>query len=79
MTPRHARPTGHQRRDALLRAGVVVFGLGLVAAVVAVVPSILTGRSAPEPVVLLAGGLLPLGLGLALLALLRGARAARHR
>lgn len=55
----------------LVRLGAVVFGVGVVAVLVALV-AFLLGRNAPGWSALVAV-LLPVGLGLALLGLLRGA------
>ena len=61
--------------DALVRAGAVVFAVGAIAVLAVVVPFLLGhGHDAPLALDLLAL-LLPVGLGLALLGLLRGARA----
>lgn len=61
-----------------MRAGAVVFAVGVVAVVAAVVPSVLTGAPGRTTLVVLAGSLLPIGLGTALLGLLRAARTARR-
>jgi hypothetical protein len=61
--------------DALVRLGALVFALGVLAVLAVVVPFLLgAGHDAPLALDLLAL-LLPVGLGLALLGLLRGARA----
>ena len=58
-----------------MRAGAVVFLLGALAVLAVVVPFLLGhGHDAPEVLNLLAL-LLPVGLGLALIGLLRGTRA----
>lgn len=62
----------------MVRVGAVVFVLGVVAVVAAVVPSVVGNRSGPVVPVVLSAALLPLGLGLALLGLLRSARTARR-
>jgi hypothetical protein len=60
--------------DLLVRGGVAVFAVGLVAVVAVLVPFFLGhGHDAPEALNLVAL-LLPAGFGLALLGLLRGAR-----
>ena len=76
MTGRHAGglPLPGER---MVRAGAVLFGLGVVGVVVVVVPFLLGRDDAPLWTTLLAS-LLPVGLGLALLGLLRGARARRR-
>ena len=76
MTGRHAgapRLPGEQ----LVRAGAVLFGLGVAGVLAVVVPFLLGREDAPLWTTLLAS-LLPVGLGLALLGLLRGARARRR-
>lgn len=77
MTGRHA---GSTRRpgDRTVRAGAVLFGLGVVGVLIVVVPFLLGRDDAPLWTTLLAL-LLPVGLGLALLGLLRGARARRRQ
>jgi hypothetical protein len=60
--------------ELLVRGGAVVFAIGVLAVLVVFVPFLLGHRhDAPLPLDLLAL-LLPVGLGLALLGLLRGAR-----
>ena len=85
---RHVSAGGARPGDALVRTGAGVFVLGVVAVLAAVVPSVVTGQPGRVALVVLAGSLLPLGLGIALLGLLRAARtrrraarrpAARHR
>ena len=61
----------------MVRAGAAVFALGVVGVLLAVVPFLLGRQDAPSWTALLAS-LLPVGLGLALLGLLRGARAGRR-
>ena len=61
-----------------MRAGAAVFVVGVLALVVAVVPSVLSGDAARLAPVVLAGSLLPLGFGVALLGLLRAARTSRR-
>ena len=55
-----------------------MFLLGVVAVIAAVVPSVLSGQPGRVTLVVLAGSLLPLGLGIALLGLLRAARTGRR-
>ncbi len=62
-----------------MRAGAVVFIVGVVAVLAAVVPSVLSGQPGRVVLVVLAGSLLPLGLGIALLGLLRAARTGRRK
>jgi len=56
----------------------VVFVLGVLAVLGAVVPSVLSGRPGSTPLVVLSAALLPVGLGLALVGLLRAARSGRR-
>ena len=76
MTGRHA---DRQARpgEQMVRAGALLFGLGVVGVLASVVPFLLGRDDAPLWTTLLAS-LLPVGLGLALLGLLRGARARRR-
>jgi hypothetical protein len=69
--PRHAAPD--QPGGGLVRAGAVLFGLGVLGVLTVLVPFLLGRDDAPLWTTLLAS-LLPVGLGLALLGLLRGAR-----
>jgi VIT1/CCC1 family predicted Fe2+/Mn2+ transporter len=75
VTARHA--AGSAPGDRLVRAGALVFGLGVLGVLAVVVPFLLGRADAPLWTTLLAS-LLPVGLGLALLGLLRGARARRR-
>ena len=75
MTGRHE--AGSAPGDRLVRAGAVVFGVGVLGVLAVVVPFLLGRDDAPLWTTLLAT-LLPVGLGLALLGLLRGARARRR-
>jgi len=59
-----------------VRVGAVLFALGVLGVLVVVVPFLLGRDDAPLWTTLLAS-LLPVGLGLALLGLLRGARTRR--
>lgn len=72
MTGRHDAPLDRRPGDLLVRAGAVVFGLGVIGVVLVLVP-FLTGsrRDAPTSLDLVAL-LLLVGFGLALLGLLRG-------
>ncbi len=60
-----------------MRVGAVVFAVGLAGVLLAVVPFFFGRADAPSWTALLAS-LLPVGLGLALVGLLRGARARRR-
>jgi hypothetical protein len=60
--------------DGLVRAGAVVFAVGLVAVLVVVLPFFFGRENRPLPLNLAAGVLPPLGLLLALAGLVRGAR-----
>lgn len=77
MTARHAAPDAGRPGDSLVRAGAVVFAVGVVAVLTAVVPSVVTAQPGRLPIVVLAGILLPLGLGIALVGLLLAARSGR--
>ncbi len=61
-----------------MQAGAGLFVVGLVAVVVSVAPAVVTGREPALPLLVVAGSLLPLGFGLALVGLLRAARTARR-
>lgn len=61
----------------LVRAGAALFALGVLGILAVLVPFLLGRDDAPLWATLLAS-LLPVGLGLALLGLLRGARARRR-
>lgn len=75
MSARHAGRAAAGER--LVQAGALLFGLGVVGVLAVVVPFLLGRPDAPLWSTLLAS-LLPVGLGLALLGLLRGARARRR-
>lgn len=75
MTARHAASAG--AGDRLVRVGALLFGLGVVGVLLVVVPFLLGNDDAPLWTTLLAS-LLPVGLGVALLGLLRGARNRRR-
>ena len=77
MTARHAAPETPQPGEGLVRVGAAVFALGVVGVLLAVVPFFLGRDDAPSWTALLAS-LLPVGLGISLLGLLRGARARRR-
>lgn len=76
MTGRHAGAT-RLPGERTVRAGALLFGVGVVGVLLVVVPFLLGRDDAPLWSTLLAS-LLPVGLGLALLGLLRGARARRR-
>jgi VIT1/CCC1 family predicted Fe2+/Mn2+ transporter len=78
VSARHAAPASRGPGERLVAVGVVLFGLGVAAVLVSVVPVLLGADEAPDLPTLLAGVLLPLGLALALVGLLRGARARRR-
>ncbi|MBC7375466.1 MAG: hypothetical protein H7323_15875, partial [Frankiales bacterium] len=77
MTARHAATESRQPGDRLVRLGAVVFGLGVVGVLVVMASFLLGSQNASLWSTLLTS-LLPLGLGLSLLGLLRGARARRR-
>jgi len=74
---RHASTGGTRPGDRLLQVGCVLFALGVLAVAVVVGGWFLQTRPADAFAVLTA--LAPLGLGLALVGLLRGIRADRRR
>lgn len=76
MTGRHAG-AARESGDLLVRAGALLFGLGVLGVLAAVVPFLLGRDEAPLWTTGVAS-LLPVGLGLALLGLLRGARTRRR-
>ena len=78
MTGRHASADSGRPGDGLVRAGAVLFAVGVLALVVSVVPAVISGDPAQPVLVVLAGTLLPLGFAVALVGLLRGARTARR-
>lgn len=75
---RHASTSSRGPGDGLVRAGAVLFALGGVGVLLTVLPYFF-GESDAALGWLVLTSLMPLGLGLALLGLLRGARAARRR
>ena len=77
MTARHAASAQPAPGDRLVRAGAVLFGAGVLGVLAVVVPFLLGRDDAPLWTTLIAS-LLPVGLGLALLGLLRGARTRRR-
>ena len=74
---RHAAPDDPRPGEALVRAGAVVFGIGVVGVLLAVVPFFF-GRQDASSWVTLTASLLPVGLGIALVGLLVGARSRRR-
>jgi hypothetical protein len=74
----HVAPTPPAPGERLVQVGAVLFGLGLLAALVVVVPFFL-GRSNAPLALTLGTLLMPLGLGVALSGLLRGARRSSTR
>ena len=69
----HVSPEGPRPGERLVQAGVLVFAIGLLAAVAVVVPFFFGRADAPLPLAL--GTLLmPVGLAIALTGLLRAAR-----
>ena len=77
MTGRHAKDEAPAQGDRLVRAGAVLFGVGVLGVLAVLVPFLLGRDDAPLWTTLVAS-LLPVGLGLSLLGLLRGARARRR-
>jgi RsiW-degrading membrane proteinase PrsW (M82 family) len=73
---RHASPAGPRPGDRLVRVGALVFAVGVVGILGIVVPFFLERDEAPVIWSVLAS-MAPLGLALALLGLLVGARADR--
>ena len=60
--------------DGLVRVGVILFGIGLLAILVVVLPFFFGEQNRPVLLNVVAGALPPLGLALALAGLVRGAR-----
>ena len=77
MSARHAAPRGGGPGEGLVRAGALLFALGGLGVVAVVVPFLLGREDAPLWSTLLAS-MMPVGLGLALLGLLLGARSRRR-
>ena len=75
--PRHASAGARGPGDGLVRAGVVLFALGGVGVLLTVLPYFF-GDDGPALASLVVASLMPFGLGLALLGLLRAARASRR-
>jgi hypothetical protein len=65
--------------DQLVRIGAVIFGVGLIAVLAAVLPLFFGVHNLPTALNLAAGLLPPLGLGIALWALLLQARQSRRQ
>jgi VIT1/CCC1 family predicted Fe2+/Mn2+ transporter len=74
---RHAAPDDPRPGEGLVRAGAVVFAVGVVGVLLAVVPFFFGRQDAPSWVALVAS-IMPLGLGIALVGLLVGARSRRR-
>ena len=62
--------------DQLVRLGAVVFGVGVLCIFAAVIPLFFGAHNLPTALNVAAGVLAPLGFGMALWGLVRGARAA---
>ncbi|MEX2289807.1 MAG: hypothetical protein WD794_05705 [Mycobacteriales bacterium] len=77
MSARHAGSGRAQPGERLVRAGALLFGLGVLGVLAVLVPYLLGREDAPLWSTLLAS-LMPVGLGISLLGLLRGARARRR-
>jgi VIT1/CCC1 family predicted Fe2+/Mn2+ transporter len=75
--PRHASTGSRGPGDGLVRAGALLFAVGVVGVLGVVVPFFLERDEAPAVWSVLAS-LTPLGLAVALVGLLRGARAGRR-
>ncbi|MGI8537674.1 MAG: hypothetical protein ACR2K2_14605 [Mycobacteriales bacterium] len=76
MRARHAAPDTPLPGERLVRAGAALFALGVFGILAAAVPFLLGRDDAPLWTTLLAV-LLPVGLAMSLVGLLRGARARR--
>ena len=74
---RHAAPDEPRPGEGLVRVGAVVFAVGVVGVLLAVVPFFF-GRQDASSLVTLTASLLPVGLGIALVGLLVGARSGRR-
>lgn len=77
MTARHAAPDAPGPGDRLVRLGVLVFVVGVAGMLCAFVPFFFGRVDAPSWTALVAS-LMPVGLGIALLGLLRSARSRRR-
>lgn len=75
---RHGYSPSRQPGDRTVRLGGVLFGVGVLGVLAVVVPFLLGREDAPLPAALVTL-LLPVGLGTALVGLLRGARARRRK
>ena len=75
---RHRASPARQPGDRTVRLGGVLFGVGVLGVLAVVVPFLLGREDAPLSAALVAL-LLPVGLGTALVGLLRGARARRRK
>ncbi|GAC1439968.1 MAG: hypothetical protein NVSMB55_03030 [Mycobacteriales bacterium] len=73
----HAAPEQPHPGEGLVRIGAIVFALGLVDALLVLVPFFLGRTDAPLPLAL-GTVLMPIGLGIALSGLLRAARQGRR-
>jgi hypothetical protein len=73
-----SRQPARRPGDRLVITGATVFGVGLLATLITVVPLFLGSSRLPVPFYLLAL-LAPVGLGIALTGLLRSARSGRSR
>lgn len=78
MSARHAARAERRPGERTVAAGALLFAVGAVAVLVAVVPVLLGADEARDAPTLLSAVALPLGLAVALLGLLRGARARRR-
>ncbi len=78
MSPRHEATDSRRPGDLLVQGGAVLFGIGLLAVVIGVVPAVVRDSTAPTALLVLAVSLLPLGLAVALVGLLRSARTRRR-
>ena len=74
---RHAAPDEPRPGEGLVRIGAVVFAVGVVGVLLAVVPFFF-GRQDASSWTALTASLLPVGLGIALVGLLVGARSRRR-
>ena len=75
--PRHAARGSRGPGDAMVRAGALLFALGGIGVLLTVLPYFF-GDADPAFASLVVASLMPFGLALALLGLLRGARASRR-
>lgn len=75
MPARHRAPQPPAPNDAMLRIGIPLFGVGLIAVLLDVVPFFFGAHDRPLWINVVAVLTLPIGLGLALIGLLRSARA----